>query len=38
MTRVWVLKTTDKETGQPAVAGVFEELEARRARNGLVLG
>ena len=33
MTRVWVLKTTDKETGQP-VAGVFEELKAGQARMG----
>lgn len=33
MTRVWVLKTTDKKTGQP-VAGVFEELKAGRARMG----
>ena len=33
MTRVWVLKTTDKDTGQP-VAGVFEELKAGQARMG----
>lgn len=33
MTRVWVLKTTDKKTGQP-VAGVFEELKAGQARMG----
>ena len=33
MTRVWVLKTTDRETGQP-VAGVFEELKAGQARMG----
>ena len=33
MTRVWVLRTEDRITGQPAV-GVFEELEAGRARMG----
>lgn len=33
MTRVWVLKTTDRDTGQP-IAGVFEELKAARARMG----
>lgn len=33
MTIVYVLKTTDRETGQP-IAGVFEELKAGRARMG----
>ena len=33
MTSVYVLKTVDKDTGQP-IAGVFEELKAGRARMG----
>lgn len=33
MTTVYVLKTTDRKTGQP-FAGVFEELKAGRARMG----
>ena len=33
MTKVYVLKTTDKKTKQP-IAGVFEELKAARARMG----
>ena len=33
MTKVYVLKTTDRDTGQP-IAGVFEELEAGQARMG----
>lgn len=33
MTTVYVLRTEDRKTGQPAI-GVFEELEAGRARMG----
>lgn len=33
MQKVYVLKTVDKDTGQP-IAGVFEELQAGRARMG----
>ena len=33
MTTVYVLKTVDKDTGQP-ISGVFEELKANRARMG----
>ena len=33
MPLVYVLKTTDRDTGQP-IAGVFEELKASRARMG----